>query len=204
MTSNCKKALGYWTIGIQYLHLVHAVSNETINQGNPHCIISDHLLTIEEYNKQSKWSDHNLIIPLLFNLYHGIEVLLKGFLTSRGVQFKASHKLSILFEEFQREFPETDLVTLFEKYINQEHLPKILDDFCKTSNITMNDYFQSLKYAESTKNSKFYHLPLKYKGEEGIEFFKELVYDIEKIRKESVSLGRAICKMHSKFLGIDI
>jgi len=47
MASNCEKSLGFWTIGIQYLHLVSAVSNEIINQDNAHCIVSGTKISVE-------------------------------------------------------------------------------------------------------------------------------------------------------------
>ena len=78
--SNCDKALGFWRVGIQYLHLVQAVSNETHRQGNAHLVMSDETITTGKYMEETKWSDHNLVIPLLFNFYHGLETILKGFL----------------------------------------------------------------------------------------------------------------------------
>jgi hypothetical protein len=82
---------------------------------------------------------------------------------------------------------------LFGKYINSEQLPLILDDFCRTSSITIDDYYQALKYAEGTRGNLFKHHPLKYKGEDGVNFFIELSDDIEKMRRESVSLGNKLC-----------
>lgn len=114
MPSDCTKALGFWTVGIQYLHLVQAVSNETHRQGNAHTVISDIPLAESEYAEQTKWSDHNLVISLLFNFYHGLEVILKGFRIAIGMSGRHSHKLSVLLTEFKTQYPGDALIPLLE------------------------------------------------------------------------------------------
>ena len=193
MPDDWTKALGFWTVGIQYLHLVQNVSNETHHQGNLHFVIIDDILTESEYAEQTKWSDHNLVIPLLFNFYHGLEVILKGFSFSSGLAMCYSHKLSDLLRNFKSQYPSNDLIPLLEKYILQNHLPIILLEFCTTSRITIDDYYQSLKYPESTRGLRYDHHPLKYRAEEGASFFAELRDDIEAIRKKTVRLGRSLC-----------
>jgi hypothetical protein len=126
----CIKASSFWTVGIQYLHLVQSVSNETHRQGNAHIITSDTEITATAYAEATKWSDHNLVIPLLFNFYHGLEALLKGFLHAKGVPVINSHKFSDLLSSFKSNYPCNPLTALFEKYIIQNLLPIILADFC--------------------------------------------------------------------------
>jgi hypothetical protein len=193
MLDDCAKALDFWTVGIEYLHLVQAVSNETHNQGNAHVVISETPLTESEYAEQTKWSDHNLVMPLLFNFYHGLEVILKGFRLASGLGGRHSHKLSDLLTEFKTQYPEDDLIPLLEKYILQTNLPPILSEFCTTSGITIDDYYQTLKYPESTQGVQYEHHPLKYRAEEGAMFFAELRDDIEKIRRKTVSLSGSVC-----------
>ena len=191
--SNCDKALGFWKAGIEYLHLVQAVSNETHRQGNVHMVISDEKISAEKYMDKTKWSDQNLVIPLLFNFYHGLEVLLKGFLCTTKIQIKASHRLSWLLSSFKAEFQNSNLIPYFEKYIDKNKLPDILLEFCSKSNVSIDDYYQALKYSEGTSGNQYQHHPLKYQGQKGVQFFADLRNDIEKIRRESVTLGRKIC-----------
>jgi len=66
--------------------------------------------------------------------------------------------------------------------------------FCDSSSITIDEYYQSLKYAESTSGNEFHHRPLKYTGEEGAEFYSKLAHDIDHILKESVSLSSKLCE----------
>ena len=193
MPEDCTKALGFWKVGIQYLHLVQSVSNETHRQGNPRFITSNTEITAAEYIEATKWSDHSLVIPLLFNFFHGLEVLLKGFLYAKGINDRPSHKLSDLLSTFKSHYPNNALTTLFEKYITQNQLPDVLADFCNTSHITIDEYYQALKYPESTRGNQYHHDPLLYRDAEGAIFFVELRDDIECIRIESVALGRTLC-----------
>lgn len=190
--NKCDKALGFWDIGIQYLHLVQAVSSETLLQENAHIVISDKTINENQYMEKTKWSDHNLVIPLLFNFYHGLETILKGYLCVQG-KAETTHKLSQLLNNFKAEFKQSNLIPYFEKYIVKEQLPDILYEFCTISNTNIDDYYQSLKYSEGKNGNQFQHFPLKYQDSKGTEFFTQLQNDIKKIRKETVAFGRKIC-----------
>jgi hypothetical protein len=202
--TNCNKALGFWKIGRNYLHLVGSVSNETYRQGNNFVATWDVDMdewdstdageedSIEVFGNQTKWSDFNLVIPLLFNFYHGLELLLKGFICAKNIQIEQSHKLSKLLLDFKDNFQNCELTLYFEKYIEQNKLPNVLSEFCSTSGISIDDYYQALKYPEGTSGSHFQHYPLQYRGQRGSQFFKNLGDDIEKILKESLTLGREI------------
>ncbi len=194
MTTECYKALDLWKVGIQYLHMVQAVANETYSQGNKHCIVSDNHISSEQYMEDTKWSDHNLVIPLLFNFYHGLEVIMKGFLTVKHPNTSFfGHELTKLLNDLNKEYGENELYETLGKYINQDTLPKIISDFLTNSNLSIDKYYQSLKYSETTDGNQAYHHSLKYRSEEGADFLKNLHDDIEQLRKEVVSLGREVC-----------
>ncbi|WP_126456004.1 hypothetical protein [Sulfuriflexus mobilis] len=190
----CADALGYWTIGIQYLHLTESVIEETISQGNIWMNVTDYTPSFDDYLNKTKWSDHNLIIPLLFDFYHGLEVLLKGFLVAEDIKIKTNHKLSDLHSSFETYYSNNKLSQYIEKYITQNKLPVLLNEFCEECGMSMDEYYQALKYPESTKGKPYRHTPLKYKGEQGVPFFKDMLNDIRSLRKEAVSLGRTICE----------
>lgn len=191
--SECDEALGYWTIGIQYLHLVETVANETIQQGNKFVVVSNDKVSLEQYDSQTKWSDHALVVPLLFDFYHGAEVLLKGFLASKGKILEKNHKLSDLLKAFDDLFPGHSLSTLLSRYIVNDKLPEPLASFCSQSSISIDDYYQALKYPESTNGNIYRHTPLKYRSDAGLTFFNGLVSDIKQVRRDAVELGRSIC-----------
>lgn len=78
-------ALSFWSVSLQYLMLVENVSKETTSQGNTWVMTSalGHI-SEEEYEEGTRWSDHTIIIPLLFNLYHGIESALERISATRS------------------------------------------------------------------------------------------------------------------------
>ena len=190
---NCEEALGYWTVGLQYLHLVQAVVAETIAQRNVHVMVSDKEIGWDQYERDTKWSDHRLVIPMLFDFYHGLEVILKGFLVAAGTQSKLDHRLSHLVSAFEAGFPGHVIGATARKYVTQDQLPEVLASFCKTSGVTIDDYFQALKYPQSTHGNVYKHFPLKYKGEKGIPFFEGLAKDIRDTVPQIVALGRSLC-----------
>lgn len=186
------QALGYWTVGLQYLHLVETVIGETIAHRNAHVLMSDKEIAWDDYDRDTRWSDHRLVIPLLFDFYHGLEVILKGFLVAVGKPVKTSHKLSQLVADFEESFPHHILGVIARKYTVQNQLPEMLGFFCKTSGTTIDDYYQALKYPQSTRGTVYKHYPLKYRGEGGVLFFEGLAKDIDEAVKQTVALGRSL------------
>lgn len=185
-----KKAYNYWEIGIQYLHIAESVAEEVIESGNKFVLTSDEDISIEEYEKKTKWADHNLAIPLLFNFYHGLEVLLKGFLAaSNSLNDNQHHKLTELLDKFEDKFDNDELPALLKKYLLVEKLNEPLKSFCKESSITIDNFYQALKYPESIKGKPYLHDELMFQGANGIWFYKELVRDIKKIRVVAVRIG---------------
>lgn len=189
---NCIEALGFWTIGLQYLHLVEAVISETIAQRNAHFILSDEEMGWDQYNQKTKWSDFRLVIPVLFDFYHGLETVLKGFLVIAGVPPKIEHRLTGLVAAFEDIFPDSVIVKIANKYIKQDQLPDMLKSFCATSGITIDDYYQALKYPQSVCGNVYNHYPLKYKGPGGVLFYEELAKDIKEVVPQIVNLGRTL------------
>jgi hypothetical protein len=192
MNNNLKQALGYWRIGLEYFHIVESVVHETIRQGNIFIVIMKEPISEDTLMQETKWSDHNLIIPVLFDFYHGLEVILKGFIIASGNSVNKTHNLSTHLHDFETFFPNQTLSILVGKYIKQDQLPTMLSSFCAENGITIDDWYQALKYPESTSGDIFQHDVLKNKGESGIPFFKELVADVNKIMIETVKLGRSL------------
>lgn len=188
------KALAFWTVGIQYLHVVEAIGKECISQGNNITVVSDRELTDGEISEQTIWSDHNLVIPLLFDFYHGVEVILKGFLVyGDKLSGKKNHKIKNLLNRFETKFPRHKITQLLAPYIDDEKLLEPIKTFCGDSSVSVDEFYQALKYPESFDGEKIYiHTHLKYRGEEGLEFFSRLVEDIIQLRLEVVKLGRSL------------
>ena len=183
-------------MSFQYLSLVESVARETVAQGNPHIIITDYAtdgeFTWDLYDEKTRWSDHKLIIPTLFCFYHAIELLLKGFLLLQDGA-KAEHKLEQQRIEFAQIFSEEAVISEFlTKYIDVKQLPPLLASFMKKNNVTINNFYEALRYPTDRhfQRTKEY-LDLKYRGEDGLRFFKELIGDIRSLRVAAVRLGRS-------------
>jgi hypothetical protein len=188
-------ALSFWTVSDQYLRLVENVAREITKQGNIWFMIKDRPITLDEYMEETRWSDHVLIIPLLFNLYHGIELLLKGFLLiASGQDVKPKHGIDKLCHQFSIFYPdETVIFTFIRKFTDEECLPPLLKDFLHENGLKPYDLYKAVRYPSDKNFQKVYkYIDLKYKGEKGLLFFKELVEDIMKIRIASIKLGRSL------------
>lgn len=188
-------ALSFWKASFQFLALVENVSRETASQGNQWIMIKDDPIGTEEYAEGTKWSDHTIIIPLLFNLYHGIELLSKGFLlVVPKVTVKPTHTVQSLCREFAQVYStETQLIAFFRKYTEDESLPLILKQFQEDNALSFENLYQALRYPSNRdfKDMRDY-VSLKYRGEDGRKFFQELHEDIKAVRIAAVMLVRSL------------
>ena len=179
------EAVRLYGLAINFWQLTLNVAYELINRNNPSSMSYEGWgwPTDEEYEEHMKWSDLNIVEPTLFNFYHGIELSLKALILAKEKETKKEHKLSILLADVEALYNSDILTEFYEKYIQSTKLPKILKDFCRESSITMDLYFQSLKYPTSTKGLKFKHSTLRYHGEDGVELFSEISEDLKKAKK---------------------
>jgi hypothetical protein len=193
-----KRALSFWTVSFQYLMLVENVARETVSAENPLGIIKEITqgpITPDEMDEVTKWSDHKIVIPILFNLYHGIELLVKGFLlVTPGIVVKPKHSVQRLCREFAAAYPnETGLNAFLKKYTEENQLPSLLRDFLKDNALTFSDLYQALRYpSDQDFVTMKRYVRLKYQGEQGVYFFRELQEDIKGIRPLAVLLGRSL------------
>ena len=188
------KVLSFFTVSFQFFSLVQNALKETINQGNEWIVISGKEISFEDYADKTSWSDHQVIIPILFNFYHGLEIFLKGLLQfDPNFELNPKHSIEGLSSNFIKNNPkEVVLCNFLKKYTHLGQLPSILKSFLDENKLTINQLYEALRYPTDTSfaNIKSY-LSLKYKGEEGIEFFKNLLRDIEEARKAAVTYGRS-------------
>lgn len=179
------EAVKTYELAMNFWHLTFNASQEVIKSGNPSCMLYDGWgsPTDEELDDYMKWSDVYLIEPILFNFYHGIELSLKSLLIAKGINTKNSHKLSALLDDVIKSYSNVSVISFYRKYIVHDDNPQILKDFCKYSNVTMDLYFQSLKYPTSTKGAEFDHSILSSHGETGITLFEEISKDIKNTKR---------------------
>ena len=190
----------FWSMGLRYIHLVRVSAEQVVAARNQTvATLSDCYVTEEEeaarIEHQREWSDTKLVEPLLYNFYHGIELLLKGFvLTGKEPRSKPDHKLTRLLESFVAVFPhETGLVDIFRSYLIPSRMPDLLTAFLKENESSVDRFFESLRYPFNRDLSKSYeHIVLKYKGREGVPFYEQLVSDTKAMTLYSVMLGKQL------------
>ncbi|MEW8243269.1 MAG: hypothetical protein AB2721_19990 [Candidatus Thiodiazotropha sp.] len=184
MEQYIEEALGYFEIGFQYLDLSENVSANKAASGNKWMIVQtggDWNKLNKEYDEVVKWSDHQLGIPVLFNFYHGLELMLKGLYRLKK-PIETNHKLPDLLDAIENEYPESNFLCCFRKYIHLDKAPNILNDFFEKSSANIVEWYQALKYPESTKGKKYYHSYLTCQEDNGGLFYAELSEDIQFIR----------------------
>ena len=189
-----QKAVSFLSVSFQFFSLVQNSLEETISQGNKWFLISDEEIKLEEYASKTKWSDHQIIIPLLFNFYHGLELFLKGLLQlDPTFELKAKHSIEGLSARFIKNNPsEKELCDFLKKYTYLGKIPRLLKDFLFDNNLSVNKLYEALRYPTDQSFSKTRkYMCIKYKEEDGIQFFEELLCDIKKARIFAVSYGRA-------------
>lgn len=191
-------ALSFWTVSFQYLMLVENVARETAAQGNTWFMTKnakDGEITPEEYVEGTRWSDHTLIIPLVFNLYHGVELLVKGFLlASPDKKVKPKHSIGRLCREFALAYPnEKELIAFFRRFSEEQRLPSLLSSFLRDNGLTLDDLYQAVRYpSDQDFQTLRKYVELKYKGEDGLPFFNEHADELKAIRVAAVRLGRSL------------
>jgi len=133
-------------MGLKYWHVCENVISEMLKTGNVHTVKGYELITDEDYDEQTRWSDFNVAIPILFNLYHGIELNLKGLIAASGGEVTRSHKLSELKAQLQERCDSKALISFFDGHVDLEKVPDILQEFFTENKITPDEYYLALRY----------------------------------------------------------
>lgn len=182
-------ARGYWMLAGQFLRLAEAASTEIANHDNPHVIVSSGPISPTAYGEATRWSDHAIGAPVLFNFLHGIELTLKGLLNAAGGTH-SGHQLSRLFYAFQSSFTGTGLEAALSKVLlaPPKHTP--FSDFLSANNINIDVWYEALRYPESKQGRMYDHLPLKYGEFATAPFWRDVARQSAEIRRGSVTLAR--------------
>lgn len=187
--SGSLKACGYWMLAEQFLRLAESASTEVANHDNPHFVVSDKPILPTEYVETTRWSDHAIGTPVLFNFLHGIELTLKGFLSATG-EPQAGHRLSRLFGAFQSSFAGTGLEATLAKILPAPPGNTPLGGFLSTNGINIDVWYEALRYPESKQGRMYNHLPLKYGESATILFWRDVAKQSAEIRRNSITLAR--------------
>ena len=161
-------------------------------QGNRTMIITDadgEKSNSDKYEQQTRWSDFNIGVPILFNFYHGLELMLKGLILEYGQSLESKdHKLSQLLIKLKSgdSVPSDKIIQIFEKYVN--HGPFF--EFFKSNDLNTDNFYELLKYPESKKNKQFRFYEIRGTEERGLACFREIRLDIQKLREEIIKWNK--------------
>lgn len=167
-------ALSTLTLADKYFRTARELSRLIVLSGNKSVVASKKSLSSAEYDRCTRRNDSNLGVPLLFNFYHGLELCLKGHLIGQNLNAKATgHKLSVLL----RQVSTTQHNSLLLKEIGLWTPPKAntpIGNFLSANKITIDDWYQALKYPALMKGASISHLGLKYGGKSALAFWEAL------------------------------
>ncbi|MCF7520672.1 hypothetical protein L4G92_01200 [Neisseria sp. ZJ106] len=180
-------SLDFFTMGQYFLNLAIASSEELIKSGNPYVTVTNNPSSYKEYQYTTRWADHNIGVPILFNFYHGIELMLKGTILHQGKSIIKEHKFSELVEQIQTDEYTKILLDLVKSVTSKIDLTNPLAQFFKNNNITSDQWYIALKYPENNQQS-LSHYDLKYGGEQASEFWQS----INKLSKQILKISEMI------------
>ena len=116
----------YITLGYNFLQLTINAIEEMEIQGNAYIIYSNEPSNEEEtwdnYKSKTRWNDNNIALPVLFNFYHGVELIIKGLTIQCGSNFETIHNLSILLQNLvdSSNPPDNQLINLLKEVITYD------------------------------------------------------------------------------------
>jgi hypothetical protein len=166
----------------KFLGLVEAIINQMIVSGNKvfrTVALEPNETRNERHKKAAQWDDLNIAIPTLFNFYHGIELTLKGMLSSIEAltnQCKQTHDLNFILKELKcKSKVDPEFSNFIKKYTGIENQFKPLFN---SNQITGNQFYDIFKYPENKKGKQFNYNPITQQEELSLLMFKEVIDDI--------------------------
>ena len=176
----------------QYIQASQNLLNSMSKSGNPHVVTSDYPILEKEYLEEVKNSSHSVMMPTLFCLYQGIELILKGFVGLKNKE-NSGHKLDVLCRRFSELYEEEhELNALFSEFVFSPR--KFIYEYMRHNGITKTDeFYNSLRYPDkkvkgktTSRHDYFY---LKYPAnEEFLPQLHDLSEDIGKLLRLSARL----------------
>jgi HEPN domain len=182
--------LSYWRLSLQFWDLFQAAVEEMKAQGNAHVLVTNTAQSTQQYNAATKWSDFNLAVALLFNLYHGLELILKGFCHAGSTEPPKHHKLSELLRLFENQHPQTPISQQFKAFIEPPE-GSLLHGFFELNGLQIDSWYEALKYPQLKGGQLVSHASLEYKRADGLQAWTDLSESVENLRRSIVSYARS-------------
>jgi hypothetical protein len=178
------------TMAEKYLRTARELSSMIVRSGNRSSLSSSRKLSPAEVDRRTRRSDTNLGPPLLFNFYHGIELCLKGHALGQKLKTSKTHNISSLLSALQATSHNCALLKELNSWIPPP-ASSTIGKFLTNNSITIDDWYQALKYPSFTNGQQIDHFGLKYGGASALKFWKSLEVSSTVLIRESVLCARA-------------
>lgn len=181
----------WFKIGQQYLQVTLNIFDNIIKSNNSFTLILNEDFTEKDLYNHTRFNTSYVMLPMLFCLYQGIELMLKGFVCSKKLK-NYRHKTESILEDFKKIYPnETKLHELFDQLINKPL--EFIRQYRNINGITdIMQLYNSFRYPDSA-SKRYKYQELYYPNNESflpqINVLKE---KIESIFQYSVELFRRL------------
>lgn len=184
---------------VQFLHLVESVLNESLEQKNNNWYHGDPISS-EDFDYKTRWADLNLIRPVLFNFYHGLELLMKGLLLTVGQQVSPNHRLDKLLKDVtaSRDIPK-DIKATLQEHLDSKGLLEPMKSFTNQNNIPFSKLYEYLRYPLNKEESQFPDYDVfEYQGEKLLPYFEKVIKDSYYLRIKGIEFFRTKARKKPK------
>jgi HEPN domain-containing protein len=165
------------TIGYNFLQLTVNSIDEMKKQGNHTVIFSKTGYSTdkawESYEKQTCWNDQNIGIPVLFNFFHGVELILKGLIIHCGGEFRTKNHSLIKLLSLLKETPNPPAANVIEHF-NEILTNNGFESFFANHKLTVDSYYQIFKYPELRNQLEIKFWEIRGKGKNGLKKFERI------------------------------
>jgi HEPN domain-containing protein len=188
-----KQSLHFLDLSHKYLQLSANLIGEMIKNENACVLVSNYTKEVnihKEHDKKTEYSDFNIMVPLLFNLYHGLELYIKGLMLLLGKKPELKHSIDELLLDFEND--PYELSKILAKYIELPTKISFIKAYCEINSInTSHEFYMNLRYpSDRLFENPIEYYQLKYHGEDIIDELKEINKDIEHLIKMSIKNHR--------------
>lgn len=159
-------------LGYNFLQLTINSIEEMEKQGNksllffPASISYDEIKT--QYDEKTKWTDNNIAIPVLFNFYHGVELVLKGLILRCGGEIVKTHNLTNITLKLKSSPnpPNIRLLNFFDNILQFD-----LNKFFNTNKRTVDSFYESFRYPQFNNGDDVVFKDIRGLDSSGLELF---------------------------------
>lgn len=184
----------YVTIGYNFLQLAINSIEEMQKQGNKSLISINSDLSDDEawlkYDELTKWNDFNIAIPVLYNFFHGVELILKGLILKCGGSLeKKNHNLNWHFNKLKKcpKPPDKNVIDHFEKILFDNGF----NDYFKENKATSDSFYEVFRYPERKNGDEIKYWLLRGKEKDGLEKFEKIKILASELKIEIIKWNKS-------------